>query len=286
MLKAWQTKFQKIWNRPKVAHIVINNFIDINTTYQVSKGLKNLEKWHPKTKAIFLTVNSSGGSSSQALIIQQKLKYYCKNKNIPLYTFAEEYATSAAYLVLCAGDKIYVANHSIVGSIGAIYQMWYMNKLLTKHGIEYRSITTSSGNLTSLIDPLDKYNKKKVNASMTKVVADVHNKFTNMVTDIRGDKLVKSQALVDGEIFLGTNAVKNGLADEASYYTKVLNEKYPDAKIISFGNVPARNRFLAMFEFFQIKSESDFMKRQLTLKIMKQKKDISKMEENFQNYYF
>jgi len=30
-----------------------------------------------------------------------------KQLNVPLYTFAEEYAVSGGYWILCCGDKVY-----------------------------------------------------------------------------------------------------------------------------------------------------------------------------------
>lgn len=38
--------------------------------------------------------------------------------NLPLYTFAEDYALSSAFYLLSIGDKIYCNRTSLVGGVG------------------------------------------------------------------------------------------------------------------------------------------------------------------------
>ena len=79
-------------------------------------------------KALAVVVNSPGGLPVQSDLICQKLVDYTKKKHIPLYTFAEDYAaigwifyTSNWYLqYIIKGNKIYVDQTSLVGSIGVI----------------------------------------------------------------------------------------------------------------------------------------------------------------------
>jgi signal peptide peptidase SppA len=284
MLKNLHRATMEWWHAPRIAHITLQGNIDHNTTHTVTRSLEYTTKWYKGSKAIALTVNSAGGSSAQSLIIVQKIRNYCKNKKIPLYTFGEEQACSAGYLVLSSGDKVYVENSSVVGSIGAIYQMWYLNKLLTKVGLEYRSIHTGPGSLTSLIDPLEKYNKKKVTAAMTISVNSIQAKFLAQVKSMRGDKLSENLGVGEGEIYTGRRAVELGLADEIGNFSEVLEREFKNPVIV---NVMPQNKMSASiwFETFQISSESGFLKRLLAFKIMKQKKDIQKAQDELENYY-
>lgn len=48
-------------------------------------------------------MNSAGGAPAQCHIAVQKLQQWSQEKNIPIYTFAEEQATSGGYYVLACG---------------------------------------------------------------------------------------------------------------------------------------------------------------------------------------
>ena len=55
-----------------------------------------------------------------------------------MYTFAEDVAASGGYYLLSIGDKVYVDNVSLVGSIGVIGNYFGVRKLLEKNKIEVR----------------------------------------------------------------------------------------------------------------------------------------------------
>jgi ClpP class serine protease len=61
----------------------------------------------PKSNLKFLAVivNSGGGAPAQCHILKTKLKLWSEEKNIPVYTFAEDAATSGGYYVLTAGKS-------------------------------------------------------------------------------------------------------------------------------------------------------------------------------------
>lgn len=109
-----------------------------------------------KTHAIALVVNSPGGSPSQSDIICDQTLTFCRKHKIPLYTFAEDLAVSGGYFILCIGliisfflskfsqgDKIFVDNVSLVGSIGAITMRVGLNSFLTEKKIERRKISSN-----------------------------------------------------------------------------------------------------------------------------------------------
>lgn len=101
---------------------------------------------------------------------------------------------------------------------------------------------------------------------------------------MRGDKLGDSLGVGEGEIYTGRKAVELGLADEIGNFSEVLERDFKGAVIV---NVMPKNKMSASiwFETFQISSESGFLKRLLGLKIMKQKKDIQKAQDELENYY-
>lgn len=103
----------------------------------------DLIKKSKRVKALAVVINSPGGSPVQSLIICDKLRYFCQERKIPLYTFAEDLAASGGYFFLCIGDKTYAQRPSIVGSIGVIYMRFAFNKFLQNRGIEPRIISSN-----------------------------------------------------------------------------------------------------------------------------------------------
>ena len=64
-----------------------------------------------RAKCLSVIVNSRGfvvyigGSAVQGNIMAEKLLKFKRKHNLPLYTFAEDYACSAGYFILCIGNK-------------------------------------------------------------------------------------------------------------------------------------------------------------------------------------
>ena len=83
-------------------------------------------------------INSDGGSITSAENILFKLKQFSHEKHIPFYTFAEDTAVSAAYYILSGGDRVFVDNTSLVGSVGIFYNSLSFRKVFEKYSLELR----------------------------------------------------------------------------------------------------------------------------------------------------
>ena len=64
--------------------------------------MKNVPK---SAKALAVVINSNGGEPAQCHIITQKLKSFSAKNNIPIYTFAEDFATSGGFYILSIGKE-------------------------------------------------------------------------------------------------------------------------------------------------------------------------------------
>ena len=54
---------------------------------------------------------------------------------MPVYTFAEDYALDAGFLLLMAGKECYANPFSLVGDVGKSYKTYYIGRLLQKLGV-------------------------------------------------------------------------------------------------------------------------------------------------------
>jgi ClpP class serine protease len=70
-----------------------------------------------KTQKLGIVINSDSGSLSQAHIINKKLNILSKRKGITIYTFIEDCAVNAGFLLASNGDKIFADSTSIIGGL-------------------------------------------------------------------------------------------------------------------------------------------------------------------------
>lgn len=82
----------------KYVHILqLRGNIDSTMTYKVYKALKGFKG--TDSVALGIVINSQGGSPAQAYQIAKRIEGIKAKYNIPVYTFAEDYAISAAFLL-------------------------------------------------------------------------------------------------------------------------------------------------------------------------------------------
>lgn len=76
-----------------------------------------LNKLPSKTTKLGVVINSDSGSPAQAHIINTKLGILSKRRGIEIYTFIEDAAVNAGFLLATSGLKIFADNTSIIGGL-------------------------------------------------------------------------------------------------------------------------------------------------------------------------
>ena len=95
-----------------------------------------------KPKAVCLEINSMGGNVVQSNLIYQRIRNLSKASDVPVISFAEDYAASGGYWLAVAGDEILVDPNSLVGSIGVLYGVLGFEETIKKLG---KLSTTNKG---------------------------------------------------------------------------------------------------------------------------------------------
>ncbi len=176
--------------------------------------------------AICLTINSPGGSPVQAEIITSKIVNLAKEKEIPVYSFVEDVAASGGYWLACAGDKIFVSQSSIIGSIGVISSGFGFHEAIEKLGIERRVYT--EGKTKSVLDPFKPAQEADIKI-IKKIQRNIHEHFINTVKERRAGKLTQSDdILFNGEFWTGQTAVDYGLVDGIDDVYSFIQNKFGD----------------------------------------------------------
>lgn len=183
------------------------------------------KKVHKNLKAVAVQVNSPGGSPVQSELIYQKIRSLSEEKNLPVYTFAEDVAASGGYWLMCSGDELYASSSSIVGSIGVISSGFGFVDTIKKLGIERRVYT--QGENKSVLDPFQEEDQNSIEI-LKSSQKDVHDAFKYLVNSRRGSKidLEKNSDLFSGKFWSGKTAKELGLIDEINNLEPVIKEKF------------------------------------------------------------
>lgn len=209
--------FQKFTREPFTAVINLDGVIKNSTgtssvnANNVIEALNQAFK-NPFAKAIILNINSPGGSPVQSRKIYytiKKLRDIYPNKKI--YAVISDMGTSGAYLVACSADEIYADKTSLVGSIGVVLDSFGFVDAINKLGIERRLYT--AGDNKGMLDPFSPRNPKQ-EALIKESLNSIHQAFIDNVKQGRGNKLIETNDIFSGRIWVGEQAKQLGLIDD------------------------------------------------------------------------
>ena len=161
-------------------------------------------------KAVILRVNSPGGSVLAAEKIKAEIDLL--QERVPVIASYGDYAASGGYWISANCDKIYTDATTLTGSIGVFsiipdFSGTISNKL-------HVNITPVNSNRHA-----DMYNCMRPltaaeTAYMQATVENVYKRFVNIVAEGRCMTPDQVEALAQGRVWTGAEAVRNGLADE------------------------------------------------------------------------
>lgn len=158
-------------------------------------------------KAIFLEVDSSGGSPTAGEEIANTLKLATK----PTVVMIREAGLSSAYYAATGADIIFASINSDVGSIGVTWSYLDYAEKNQKEGLTFNQV--SSGAFKDLGNP----DKPLTTAEKNLVMRDINimeESFIKAVAENRKLEIEKVRQLADGSSMLGQMALANGLIDK------------------------------------------------------------------------
>jgi protease-4 len=120
-------------------------------------------------------------------------------------------ATSAAYIIALATDRIFVYGNTITGSVGVIFQWAEVTDLLHTLGIKVEEV--KSGPLKAVPSPFEPIDEKG-RALTEEMVQESKAWFVDLVAKRRSITPDSIPGLTDGRIYSGRQAVELKLVDE------------------------------------------------------------------------
>jgi signal peptide peptidase SppA len=193
-----------------------------------------------RAPAVFLAINSPGGSPVQSALIANHIRRLAEEKKKPVVAICEDAAASGGYWIACAADEIVADPASILGSIGVISAGFGFQEAIARLGVERRLRT--AGAEKSLNDPFRPQKPEDV-ARLETLLAELHVEFQDWVRARRGAKFTAPEAeLFTGRFWTGRRALALGLCDGLGDAAGEAKRRFGDeAKLLPIG--PRRRRF-------------------------------------------
>lgn len=181
-----------------------NQNIQDNHYKKIIENIKN----DNSIKAVVLRINSPGGDAMASANIYHELIKLKQYK--PLIISLGDEAASGGYYLALSGDDIIASPLSIIGSIGVFGLLPSLNVFSQKLGITNDSIgTNKNSNTYSIFSGVNSQYKK----IMFKNIENIYNNFKNIVATRRNISIEKIEAIAQGQLWTGQEALKIRLID-------------------------------------------------------------------------
>ena len=193
----------------------------------INKAIKKAVK-DKKVKAIVLRVNSPCGSALASDLIWRELELAKKEK--PLVVSMGNLAASGGYYIACNADLIVAEPTTITGSIGVFGAIPNAYELSKKMGINAEQVSTNESAQYSVFEPMNKrfYDVTKEG------VEQIYTTFVNRVAAGRKMTFEQVDAVAQGRVWTGKEAISKGLVDELGGLDHAINAAAQLAELDSY----------------------------------------------------
>lgn len=228
-------------------------------------------------KAIVLRINSPGGNALTSDLIWREIELTKKVK--PVVVSMGNYAASGGYYIACNANKIFAENNTITGSIGVFGILPNFSHLTKKIGINVEQVKTHENAAKySPFVPLD----QKLKAVTLEEVEKIYKTFVTHVAEGRKMTFAQVDAIAQGRVWAGSEALKIGLVDKIGGLDDAIYEAAALAKTKTYStqNYPEYekdfNDVLARLPF--AKSKETFIKEEIGAENYKIMEEIKRLQ--------
>jgi protease-4 len=163
-----------------------------------------------RTKALVLRVNSPGGEVYAAEQIRREVAL-TREAGIPVIVSMGNVAASGGYWISMNADRIYAEPNTITGSIGIFGMVLTVPGTLDKLGVKSDGVGTSplagAFDITRPLDP-------KVGTVIQATIEKGYRDFVGQVAKARGKPYDAIDAIAQGRVWTGQQALDRGLVDQ------------------------------------------------------------------------
>lgn len=203
---------------------------DVNTIGEGSMRRSLQEAREDKNiKAIVLRIDSPGGNALTSDLIWREVELTKKVK--PVVVSMGNYAASGGYYIACNASKIFAENNTITGSIGVFGILPNFSKLTSRIGIHVEQVNTNKNSARySPFVPLD----ENLKAVTLEGVEHIYKTFVTHVAEGRKMTFDQVDAIAQGRVWSGSEAIKIGLVDKIGGLDDAIKEAASLSKIKTY----------------------------------------------------
>lgn len=179
-------------------------------------------------RAILVRIDSPGGSSVAAGEIYRALQY-AREKGKLIIASLGSVAASGGYYIASAADKIVADRSTITGSIGVIGYLPTFSQLLKNVGVS--ADVVKEGSHADMFSGLRKLTTVEVQA-LQRIIGESYDDFVNAVASGRKLATKEVEAVAQGRVYTGSQALELKLIDRIGGFSDALDLIKEEAKII------------------------------------------------------
>jgi protease-4 len=159
--------------------------------------------------AVLLEIESPGGTTTGAERLYDSLRRLAQKK--PLVSVIGTLGASGGYIAALGADEIFAEGNSLVGSIGVLFQIPNVSKLLDKVGVNVEEVKSSPLKAApNGYGPTSEEAKQALNS----LVVDSFDWFKALVKDRRKMSDEQLATVSDGRVFTGRQGLNLKLVDK------------------------------------------------------------------------
>ncbi len=209
----------------RIVILPIMGIINDESAVFVRQAVKSLNENPPA--ALVLRVNSGGGTVGASDRIWHQLDTFrAKHPNVKIVASFGSYAASGGYYVSALADHIYAETTCITGSIGVMGQLFTVEGLLDKIGVEpVTMVATQSPNKDAANDITRTWTEQ--DREVIQVLLDsAYDRFLQVVVEGRSGVLSEEEVreIADGRVLTAQQALDAKLVDDIGYLDDAVNE--------------------------------------------------------------
>jgi protease-4 len=175
-----------------------------------------------RVRAVVLRIDSPGGGVTASDTIYREVLRFREETGRPVIAALLDIATSGAYYIALAADRIVASPTTVTGSIGVILMGLNVEGLMTKLGIQDQ--TVKSGAHKDLLSPFRRSTPEE-REIVQDVIDELHGRFVSLVEQHRSQVPgIELRHLTDGRILTASQALAAGLVDRVGYVDDALAE--------------------------------------------------------------
>lgn len=206
----------------KIAVIPVDGIIDDSLFEAVEEMIQRAED-DASVKAVIFEIDTPGGSVTSSDELYQRIRQFqADNAQVPVISAMGGLATSGGYYVACATSHIVAQRTTLTGNIGVLLPRYDASQLMNKIGVRENTVE-STGSPFKNAGSMFTTDTPEETAYFQSLIDEAFVQFKSVVRDGRQGKLKEElDAIANGKVYSGPEAMKLGLVDQVGYLTDAI----------------------------------------------------------------